>query len=372
MANSPTCNAQCVYYGNDSLNSSQIDLTAIVAGQDVISSIYICIGVIGTLLNGLVVYILVNKKILRSRILRHLMINLAVADLCSALAVILLGTKTFYIINFSSSTRMNQEVNLSLFGQELNGICKSSYIIFFMTNFVSTLNLTIIAIDRYRTFVVNNMVSIRSKQVSLGKIRLLIACFWVVSIGFAFPFIETFELTPRVNNRCLFAHSYKHCTYNIVLMAIVLSLFCVLPAVIMIFCYFNIILFLRKHATGTKNLLNNNKENQARDLNHTKLFVVITFAFTITVTPFMGYLIYVSWTNCNADEILQYLLTKSAYGWIAFHEVAHFLFILPPIINPLCYTFSSRSYRKAILNGCQCNKATAIGPSTQTNSTSNR
>ena len=383
MATNTSKTVQCIYYGNDGINSSTLNLPAIIAGQDVIAGIYISIGLIGVILNGMVIYTLIKNQIAQSYTSRSLLTNLALADLFSAVAVILLGAKTLYIINFSrmAITVTNSSNNKPSFSnvtiQGLNDICKSSYVIFFTTNFISILTLTALAIDRYIAMIVHHMQMINREKANRRKTQLTIIFIWVFSICSAVPFIPTFELTSSVNNRCLFAHHYLYQSYNITLTVTLSVLFCALPALILLFCYCRIAIFLynrakdmksaQQHILKSDHRSDNNQIGslmRSREIKLTILTVTFTVIFIITTMPFIGYLIYVSGTHCNADEVLQYLIIKKAYGWIGFDEAAHFLFILPPVLNPLCYSFGNERFRKAILSKCSCKKKSTISPIT--------
>lgn len=224
--------------------------------------------------------------------------------------------------------------------------------------------------------IVHHMQMINRERANKVKTQLVILFIWIFSICSAIPFLETFELTSSVNNRCLFAHHYLYQNFNIVLTVILSVLFCGIPALILLFCYCRIAIFLFNRAKDKKltqqQILKseNRSDNKrsgglipSRETKLTILTVAFTCIFIITTMPFIGYLIYVSGTHCNADEVLQYLIIKKAYGWIGFHEAAHFLFILPPVLNPICYSFGNKRIRKAIFSKCTCKKKSSITPS---------
>lgn len=357
MVDRANCSYSCIYYHSnesDGINASDIDLNKIIAGQNFIAGAYISIGAVGTLLNAFILWILTKVRLTNSRAFRLLLTNLVVADLLSAVGVILLGGKTLYIIDttknnsYNASYQNNMNVHSKEILRTINALCNSSYIIFFLTNFVSALTLTSLAIERYRVFIVHGTREAKHIQTSCCKITFGLFSIWIISIAASMLFLQLFELTSVVNNRCLFANHPRYCYYNNIVTMTIAILFCAIPAATMIICYCSISIYLFKHHSPKRE--DAAVKRFSSDKQAAILSIVITIIFIVTMTPFMAYLVSVTWTYCNADEFLIYMIVFKFDGRVRFDEAAHFLFILPPMINPLCYSFSSSRFRQAVIS----------------------
>ncbi|EDV19332.1 uncharacterized protein TRIADDRAFT_62236 [Trichoplax adhaerens] len=367
------CPNECIYFDIIEKNPI-ISLNKTVEGQDLVSGIYIGIGIIGIIFNALVLVTLKKKQVSKSKIFRSLMMNLAIADLFSAAAVSLLGIKTIAIILSTKNINLINVPYLSaLFNYSLelskgtNAVCQVSYIFFFITNFVSTLTLTCMGIERYRALIVNQMCKVSDERSETWKIRGLLASIWIVSTVGSIPFAWMVEVTPRVYNRCFFAHHHPcgYCHYNLIVTILTTCIFGLIPAVIMLYCYIHLARFLLKYgkerrasfshqdsAIIKRSAPNSPAAQKLREKQAAFLSIIVAFLFLLTMTPFIAYLLFISISHCNGDEILHVLNVMKSNLWIGI-EAAHMFFVLPPLLNPICYSFCNRSFRLALMSLCK-------------------
>lgn len=371
------CNMTCTFLP-DLLENPVIDLNKTIEGQTLIAVIYIIIGIVGFILNIIVLSILKKKSISNSNLLSSLLMNLALADLLSALAVTLLGIKTGAIIlitehiNLTNAPYHSKLYNYSLqISYSTNIICKFTYAFFFLTNFVSTLTLTCMGIERYHTLVVQKF---RMKgKTKIQKIIGLLISIWFLSITGAITLSWIVEITPRVYNRCFFAnhHPCGYCYFNTISTILTTSIFGLIPACVMLYCYIHLARFLLKYRIERRQSFVNSEFKIVGGLSHrvrekevAYLSITVTVMFVMTVTPFIVYLFSIFITQCNGDEILHYLTLKGSSSWI-FIEAAHVLFVLQPLINPICYSFCNRSFRRSLCSRCESSNANINRSSTK-------
>ncbi|RDD38739.1 rhodopsin [Trichoplax sp. H2] len=349
------CNRNCSFYG-PYLNSKNFNKNQIVKGQDVIAYTYIGIGILGCLLNIIVLFTLLKFQLTKSNVFRMLLRNLALADFLSSIGVILVGAKTLIIIDVISNLKSLSDSLDEKILASLTNMCRASYVIFFITNFLSGLTITVMAVERYLVIIVRKFRGLYQNDLKPWKLYVLLAGIWATAIAGSIPYFISFEITDRVNNRCFFSidTSMVSCIYNIILTISTTSVLCVAPSFVMVFCYFKIARYLFSHRRpDTEVNRRRNGQNFTADKQAGLISILIAIFFILSMTPFMAYLIFVSINYCNADEVIVYWINSKSYFWITAHEIAHYLFILPPIINPLCYSFSSTQFRRAINFSCK-------------------
>ncbi|RDD38744.1 Neuropeptide Y receptor type 1 [Trichoplax sp. H2] len=357
----------------------KLDLKIATAGQKPIAAIFILIGLLGIAFN-ISVIITLRKKPLSDRVRENLsnlssfntlLTNLAVADLLAAIAVTLIGVKTIYIIvaaedSYNENKKAPSNIKDLITGS--NGICKISYLFFFLTNFVSILTATSMAVGSYRGIVIGSMRRAGSTRLSRKKMALLLTVIWCTAIASSIPTYYIVEVTPAVYNRCFFTHHLPNgfSTFNLAFTIFITAIFYFTPAFVMMFCYIRIDRELKKHsqlklqtlATTSSTRFSNGAEQQKYQNSNKKaqkpavvLSIIVAAIFLITMLPFMVYLWVIAISKCNADEILQIVLVDRSHLWILF-EVAHILYVMPPLVNPICYSFCIPSFQRKFKEMC--------------------
>lgn len=357
-----TYNSTCILYGKIKKNIN-INLPAVIHGQKPISAIFIVIGIFGIILNILVILTILNKysgkktannrqNFTHTTTFQMLLVNLAVTDLLEAVAVVILGAKTIYIINATSDniSKHHLQKTINDLFRSTNIICKVSYSFFFLTNFVSVLTLSSMGIERYRAIVPGAMQPIGTIGLSRWKMRFLLVGIWIISILGATLTFNIVEVTKGVYNRCLFAHYLPNGigSFNLIYTICISTVFYCLPGMVMTYCYIHIIKELLHH---TNNLTNSNQSMNSINTNRNDekqaaiSLIIVTAAFFFMMTPFLIYLWVIAISHCNADEILHSLFIEGSDAWVLI-EVSHILYILPPLVNPICYSFSNYRFRQ--------------------------
>ncbi|RDD38745.1 Beta-2 adrenergic receptor [Trichoplax sp. H2] len=320
-------------------------------GQLAIAGIYIFIGILGLILNTVTIVIYAIKFRTKITTFHTLIMNLALSDTLCSIAIILLGAKTI-LIDMSSRSQPIDTLKAALSAN--NAICKFSYVIFYMTNSVSTLTITGMAVVRYMSLLARNITEYQTYNAKPRRRIFVLIIIWALAISSAIPVFRIVELTPGVKVRCFFANYHDEgCFYNLGYIISITILLCIIPMVTLLYCYIYLAKFLFRQQTERRESFSeanlNSTAFRTRSIKERRaaiLVISVTIIFISTSIPFIVYQWIISVSQCNADEILIFWMYKSSSNWI-FYEIAHLLFILPPILNPICYTCFNSNFHNA-------------------------
>lgn len=353
---------------------------AILRGQIPIAIMYIIIGSIGFILNFfvIIVHTCKRKSSFTKTTFRALIINLTVADGLSSAAVIALGGKTIATINDNINGSISNGIdrNSALFNFALaknNIICKTSYVIFFLTSFVSTLTITGMAIMRCLYLLRENIHDIQNQMLQRKKLIIAFSIIWGSSIGFSIPIFRMVEISSGVPVRCFFASCGKEgIDYGFNYILAITLVFCAFPMLTLLICHACLARFLLRLKVNRAKNLPNCANTQIREKLERRAAIIVNFltlVFISTSVPFIVYQWIFSVSNCNADEMIYYWIITNSSDWI-FYEISHLLFVLPPLLNPICYSMLNEGFRTSCSSLCKTENSKATELSTRSSSLS--
>ncbi|XP_007534403.1 cysteinyl leukotriene receptor 1 [Erinaceus europaeus] len=227
--------------------------------NQVYSTLYSMISVVGFIGNGFVLYVLI-KTCHEKSAFQIYMINLAVADL---LCVCTLPLRVVYYVHKGIWLFGDFLCRLSTYALYVNLYCS----IFFMTAMSFFRCIAIV-------FPVQNI-----KLVSHKKARLVCVGIWVFVILTSSPFLISTSYKDEKNNTKCFEPPQNHQPKNHVFVLHYVSLFAgfIIPFIIIIVCYTMIILTLLKKSM---------KKNVSSRKKSVRMIIVVTAAFLISFMPY--------------------------------------------------------------------------------------
>uniref|UniRef100_A0A8D0DV47 Neuropeptide Y receptor type 2 n=1 Tax=Salvator merianae TaxID=96440 RepID=A0A8D0DV47_SALMN len=299
-----------------------MDSTKILGVQIILIAVYTLIIVLGFLGNSLVVYVIVRYKTMRT-VTNFFIANLAVADLM----VITL------CLPFTLAYTLLDEWK---FGAVLCHlvVCAQA-----LSVHVSTLTLTVIALDRYRC-IVFHLDSRISKKISF----VIIAATWLVAAILASPlaiFREyRYEEIPDINLRiavCSEKWPSEDRDATIYSLSMLLLQY-VLPLSIICYAYIRIWFKLRSHISPTTR-----SDSHCRRRKTTKMLVMVVVVFAV------------SWLPINVLQLAVDLdLVLVLHDYKLLYTVFHVVAMCSTFVNPLLYGWMNKNYRNGFLMFFHC------------------
>ncbi|XP_078506866.1 neuropeptide Y receptor type 2-like [Lissotriton helveticus] len=303
------------HYGSGAI---MMDSTKTLGVQITLIAAYCLIIMLGLIGNSLVIYIIVKHRSMRT-VTNYFIANLAVADLMVD-SLCLPFTLVYTLLDewkFGSVL-----CHLFPYAQALSV-------------HVSTLTLTVIAVDRYRC-IVFHLDSRISKKFSF----IVIAATWLSSAVLAAPlaiFREyRHEDIPSINLKMAVCsekwpsgNSRDATIYSLSM----LLLQYVLPLAIISYAYIRIWFKLKSHISPTAR-----SDNQQRRRKTTKMLVMVVVVFAVCWLPF-----HIFQLAIDLDLVLIFQEYKLLYS--IFHVVA----MCSTFVNPLLYGWMNRNYRTGFL-----------------------
>ncbi|XP_060621408.1 neuropeptide Y receptor type 2-like [Anolis sagrei] len=303
-------------------NDAMMDSTKILGVQIILIAAYSLIILLGFVGNSLVIYMIVKYKTMRT-VTNFFIANLALADL-------MVDT---LCLPFTLAYTLLDEWK---FGAVLCHLVSYAQA---LSVHVSTLTLTVIALDRYRC-IVFHLDSRISKKISFT----IIAITWLVAAILASPlaiFREyRFEEIPTINLRIAVcsekwpSESRDATIYSLSM----LLLQYVLPLSIICYAYIRIWFKLRSHISPTAR-----NDSHCRRRKTTKMLVMVVVVFAVSWLPF-----HVFQLAIDLDLVLNFHDYKLLYT--VFHVVA----MCSTFANPLLYGWMNKNYRNGFLMFFRC------------------
>ncbi|XP_062826359.1 neuropeptide Y receptor type 2 isoform X1 [Anolis carolinensis] len=303
-------------------NDAMMDSTKILGVQVILIAAYSLIILLGFIGNSLVIYMIVKYKTMRT-VTNFFIANLALADL-------MVDT---LCLPFTLAYTLLDEWK---FGAVLCHLVSYAQA---LSVHVSTLTLTVIALDRYRC-IVFHLDSRISKKISFT----IIAITWLVAAVLASPlaiFREyRFEEIPTINLRIAVcsekwpSESRDATIYSLSM----LLLQYVLPLSIICYAYIRIWFKLRSHISPTAR-----NDSHCRRRKTTKMLVMVVVVFAVSWLPF-----HVFQLAIDLDLVLNFHDYKLLYT--VFHVVA----MCSTFANPLLYGWMNKNYRNGFLMFFRC------------------
>ncbi|XP_013397220.1 free fatty acid receptor 4 [Lingula anatina] len=332
------------YYGQ-----FQRESTAIV-GIEVFFLILLWIwGVVG---NVLVIIVVISNKGMRKSNTNLFIVNLSVSDILFTMGNPLIAT-----------TRVTESW---IFGRVLCGLMP---LLEFVCGYVSIWTMTFISIDRFRVIVGH-----RSRKFKLGTVIGMVAFTWISGILFFIPLaiyfqIREFPFKDGTATLCTLVWPYVSKTFNVSYpyTAVGISLFFIVPLVIIVHNYSRILHFLWKKrqklnkslrtsseigsfSTISRNGTNNvngetlrrrtvsdcEASRDQRDLNVVRFLVIIVVAFIVSWTP-----IFITLSLVVYDGNME-VPTFSSQIFILTASIT----FLNACINPIIYGTFNQNFRR--------------------------
>ncbi|XP_028574100.1 neuropeptide Y receptor type 2-like [Podarcis muralis] len=308
--------------GLEGSSNVMMDSTKILGVQIILIAAYSLIILLGFIGNSLVVYMIVRYRTMRT-VTNFFIANLALADL-------MVDT---LCLPFTLAYTLLDEWK---FGAVLCHLVSYAQA---LSVHVSTLTLTVIALDRYRC-IVFHLDSRISKKVSFT----IIAFTWLVAAVLASPlaiFREyRYEEIPSINLRIAVcsekwpSESRDATIYSLSM----LLLQYVLPLSIICYAYIRIWFKLKSHISPTAR-----SDSHCRRRKTTKMLVMVVVVFAVSWLPFHVFQLAV-----DLDLVLIFHDYKLLYT--VFHVVA----MCSTFANPLLYGWMNKNYRNGFLMFFRC------------------
>ncbi|XP_027571363.1 neuropeptide Y receptor type 2-like [Pipra filicauda] len=303
--------------------SVMMDSTKILGVQVVLIAAYSLIILLGFIGNSLVIYIIVKYKTMRT-VTNFFIANLALADLM--VDTLCLPFTLVYTL-----------LDEWKFGAVLCHLVPYAQA---LSVHVSTLTLTVIALDRYRC-IVFHLDSRISKRLSFT----IIAVMWLAAAVLAGPlaiFREyRYEEIPSINLKMAVCSekwpSGNNRDATIYSLSMLLLQY-VLPLAIICYAYTRIWFKLKNHVSPTSR-----NENQCRRRKTTKMLVMVVVVFAVCWLPF-----HIFQLAIDLDLVLIFHEYKLLYT--VFHVGA----MCSTFVNPLLYGWMNKNYRNGFLMFFRC------------------
>lgn len=303
-------------------NNVMMDSTKILGVQIILIAAYSLIILLGFIGNSLVIYMIVRYKTMRT-VTNFFIANLALADL-------MVDT---LCLPFTLAYTLLDEWK---FGAVLCHLVSYAQA---LSIHVSTLTLTVIALDRYRC-IVFHLDSRISRKISFT----IIAITWLIAAVLASPlaiFREyRYEDIPTINLRIAVC-SEKWPSENrdaTIYSLSMLILQYVLPLSIICYAYVRIWFKLKSHINPCSR-----NDSQCRRRKTTKMLVMVVVVFAVSWLPF-----HIFQLASDLDLVLSFHEYKLLYT--VFHVVA----MCSTFANPLLYGWMNKNYRNGFLMFFRC------------------
>lgn len=285
--------------------------------------VYIVIGILGIIDNGIVIVTILRSKVMMSKVCNMLILNQTVLDLMASV---------FLVVNCPPLAPT--ESPSGIMGEIYCRIWVSNY--FLWTALCgSTFNLVAITIERYfevvHPFIYKFYFNFRS-------VKVVIALVWVLAL--AYLIVSNVYPSTVKDGICMKISAFPN---RIVATAVSITTFLLsflVPTVIMIFCYSHMMLALRPRMDATKQILSVAEKRREekmvqvrRSLLRTMLTVAVAF-FTCWVSNQMMFLFF----NLGAPIDLQ----GKVFG------VTIYVAFINSCINPFIYTFNYSEFQVAL------------------------
>nr|WHE05390.1 neuropeptide Y receptor [Hemidactylus flaviviridis] len=299
-----------------------MDSTKILGVQIILIAAYSLIILLGFIGNSLVIYMIVRYKTMRT-VTNFFIANLALADL-------MVDT---LCLPFTLAYTLLDEWK---FGAVLCHLVSYAQA---LSVHVSTLTLTVIALDRYRC-IVFHLDSRISKKISFTIITIT----WLVAAVLASPlaiFREyRYEEIPLINLKiavCSEKWPSENRDATIYSLSMLLLQY-VLPLSIICYAYIRIWIKLKSHISPTSR-----NDSQCRRRKTTKMLVMVVVVFAVSWLPF-----HIFQLAIDLDLVLIFDEYKLLYT--VFHVVA----MCSTFANPLLYGWMNKNYRNGFLMFFRC------------------
>ena len=313
----------------NSSNSANTNTSYVLSFPFIINTAF---GLTGCALNGCVCLIIGCHKALRQPF-NHLILNLSLSDFVVSLAVIIYGLSNYaYTITIPI-------LDPSPFALS-DILCKLDVFCIVSSLTATCLTLFIISIERYQAVTV-----LRLQSMELSTARKIIFMVWILaSLSAAIPasFAQIDEALfynchiGRINNFVL-----------IVISVILLSLNCILPAVLMLFLYGIITckLYIDRHVSVSTLELPVTVFHRKKTVRRSILAVLFISVISAgTGIPYLIFSIIVIVGHYYDPSFKPSYIRQNKLAW----DICTYLFILTPILNPVLYNLASNQFRKVL------------------------
>ena len=214
-------------------------------------------------------------------------------------------------------------------------LCKFVYTnnITMVTLLVTTLTLTLLAIERYHAMI---KPMITTRRIPTDKIAYFITVIWMVSMAMVTPLFVSLDYRPNSKSQCSPGDDFDEMRVYVTFLIITLTL---IPFLGIAFCYSKIVLGLY----CTKTICSRIREVDAqRSMKEKKklliALVVLTAVFFVAFVPYGVVMIlqFNGITGKNSAQLRVFSRLRSA---------VHYLTLLNCLLNPFIYAVPSTNYR---------------------------
>lgn len=277
----------------------------------VIFWLIVIVGIVG---NSLVITVIKMIRSMRTTT-NFLLVNVAAADIITLL---------FTAIHFLARS-FRPASSRALLSFLCAFIDKNTIVI--VTLLVTSLTMTLLAIERYNALV---KPLINSTRLTKGNVAYVITAIWVVATALVTPLFASFSHNSIAND-C--SEDSKNLAIYVVFLFIVLTL---IPFIVIAYCYSKIVygLYFKKTICSSKSERAETLEETREKRRLVTLLILLTVLFFTAFIPY-GLLI-----------ILNFNKVKIAYLKQLRH-IAQYVTLLSCSTNPFIYGFQSSSYRRS-------------------------
>lgn len=279
--------------------------------------------------NVLVLLIFYRNKTLRTAV-HYFIMNMAVSDLIYPVV--------FLPFRISAAYLDNEWLVRGVFG---NILCKIAWNAGNISNFVSTVSMVVIAVDRFHAV----LFPMRPTLLSRKKCRFIIIATWLAALGFCSHLIYAVQLVSNHSKRYRCLLKWTPASQTIVVVKIFLISFLCLTigsAVVLTVLYSTIItrLYSQKGDVNLANEVIRKRARENRRVTWMLLTVVILFYLVWTQAYIVNFAIFL-----KHDVIL-----PCFYFWLGGSAFS----LLQPVVNPIVYFVFNGNYRRGIKEMFKC------------------
>ncbi|KAL3872281.1 hypothetical protein ACJMK2_040215 [Sinanodonta woodiana] len=301
-----------------------------IAEQRILPIIFCVTFVIGLTGNGLVLYVFVRNKSMRT-VTNFYLINLAIGD-------------SLYLFTCVPATSVMYWRDAWPFGEIM---CKMTSYMMGVTMTISVFTLTALGIDRHNAI----LYPVKSKPYrTLPKTVFIIACIWIAALVVNSPALVisrqvTYWTYPEGSKHTCLNH-WRDSWHKIYSLSMFIFLYAI-PQVILGFCYFRIAkkLWLSMRRNVRMNQVTVHTLKTRRRV--VKLVFIVTSAFAVC------------WLPVHIAELCSAFGMSLNHTFYEFKVVTPFLPYLLIAVNPIIYCFMSKGFRNHFKAAFTCRKVSS-------------
>lgn len=297
----------------------------------IIRAFAIVIGLVGALLNGLVLWVLFSRRSRSSQKFTLLFVNQVVLDFSSCVALV-----------------VTYAVKIPAFAYRNDDGWSNFFCFFFYTEFTicyfeqgSVCNLVLIAVER-NVFIVHQVTYKRYFRKWMAYAGAALS--WVLPIGYD---AQIFFTTKLVDGECVPGYAYPSDTFVVAFTFCSFVSIMVVPLLTLIVCYGGILYFVRRHkkvmhANQVRHRAAAGSNPVQRKSRRQEMELVVTMLLISTMY-------FVSWTPNQVWLLAQFVKFQIENTKVLF--TASILFVyLGACFNPFIYVSKQESIRKGVLD----------------------